>query len=279
MVNVGVLSHVSTYECFHVPVHVAPSRLDHVSLLSSLFGPPSRHPRASYPDHLCCRAARSSLITSSLLWCMRPCLTDIKLTDETFLILTSASVGKHAQSQAINKCEGMTSYVMMCLSDTTPNCPTGVMIVMSLLRIITAKASSSLQSLVLPLNIIKTLLSENNKVDKLLAVGFIREVEYPDWLANVVVVPKKGRKWRVCVNYTNLNDVCPKDSFPLPQIDQIVDSAVGHGMLSFLDAFFRYHQIPMYRPGEEKTALITLYKLYCYKVMSLRMLKPLTKGR
>ena len=77
------------------------------------------------------------------------------------------------------------------------------------------------------------------KVDKLLAVGFIREVEYPYWLANVVVVPKKGRKWRVCVNYTNLNDICPKDSFPLPQIDQIVDSTAGHGMLSFLDAFFQ----------------------------------------
>nr|CAN72987.1 hypothetical protein VITISV_005625 [Vitis vinifera] len=95
------------------------------------------------------------------------------------------------------------------------------------------------------------------KVDKLLAVGFIREVEYPYWLANVVVVPKKGRKWRVCVNYTNLNDICPKDSFPLPQIDQIVDSTAGHGMLSFLDAFF---QVP------PNSHLLT--RLYCYKVMS-----------
>ena len=53
-------------------------------------------------------------------------------------------------------------------------------------------------------------------MEKLLEAGFIREVEYPEWLANVVVVPKKGRKWRVCVDYTNLNDACPKDSFPLP---------------------------------------------------------------
>lgn len=83
-------------------------------------------------------------------------------------------------------------------------------------------------------------------MEKLLAVGFIREVEYPEWLANVVVVPKKEEKWRVCVDYTNLNDACPKYSFPLPRIDQIVDSIAGHKMLSFLDAFSaRYHQIPM----------------------------------
>ena len=66
---------------------------------------------------------------------------------------------------------------------------------------------------------------------------FIREVKYPNWLANVVVVPKKNGKWRVCVDYTNLNDVCPNDSFPLPRINQIVDATIGHGMLSFLDAF------------------------------------------
>ncbi|RVX15169.1 hypothetical protein CK203_007916 [Vitis vinifera] len=55
-----------------------------------------------------------------------------------------------------------------------------------------------------------------NEVDKLLEAGFIREVDYLDWLANVVVVPKKEGKWRVCVDYTNLNNACPKDSFPLP---------------------------------------------------------------
>ena len=80
-----------------------------------------------------------------------------------------------------------------------------------------------------------------DEVDKLLEVGFIREVEYPNWLANVVVVPKKEGKWRVCVDYTNLNNACPKDSFPLPRIDQIVDSTSGQGMLSFLDAFSGYH--------------------------------------
>ena len=79
------------------------------------------------------------------------------------------------------------------------------------------------------------------EVDNLLKFGFIREVKYPEWLANVVVVPKKGGKWRVCVDYTDLNDACPKDSFPLPHIDHIVDASSGHGMLSFLDAFSGYH--------------------------------------
>ena len=101
-----------------------------------------------------------------------------------------------------------------------------------------------------------------------MAVGFIREVKYPDWLENVVVVQKMGGKWRVCVDYANLNDACPNDSFPLPRIGQIVDSIAGHGMLSFLDVFFGYHQIPMYQLDEEKTAFITPHKLYCYRVMS-----------
>ena len=92
-------------------------------------------------------------------------------------------------------------------------------------------------------------------------------MEYPDWLANVVVVPKKEGKWWVCVDYTNLNNAYPKDSFPLPRIDQIVDSTAGQGMLSFLDAFFGYHQIPMALADEEKTAFITPHGLYCHKVM------------
>ena len=71
------------------------------------------------------------------------------------------------------------------------------------------------------------------EVDNILEVGFIREIKYPKWLANVVVVLKKGGKWRVCVDYMDLNEACLKDYFPLPWIDQIVDVSVGHGMLSF----------------------------------------------
>ena len=79
------------------------------------------------------------------------------------------------------------------------------------------------------------------EVDNLLDAGFIRKVKYPEWLANVLVVPKKCGKWRVYVDYTDLNDAYPKDSFPLPRIDQIVHTSSGHGMLSFLDGFSGYH--------------------------------------
>ena len=107
------------------------------------------------------------------------------------------------------------------------------------------------------------------KVENLLTVGFIREVKYPKWLANVVVVPKKGGKWCVCIDYTDLNEACPKDSFPLPHIDQIMDATAEHGILSFMDAFSGYHQIFMHPLDAEKTAFITPHELYCYNVMSL----------
>ena len=105
------------------------------------------------------------------------------------------------------------------------------------------------------------------EVDNLLRAGFIREVKYPKWLANVVVVPKKGGKWRICVDYTDLNEACPKESFLFPRIDQIVDVSAGQRILSFLDAFSRYHQIPMHPPDAEKTTFIALHRLYYYDVM------------
>ena len=60
---------------------------------------------------------------------------------------------------------------------------------------------------------------------------------YPQWLANIVVVKKKTRMWRVCVDFTDLNKACPKDPFPILRIDQLVDATVGHPWMSFLDAF------------------------------------------
>ena len=105
------------------------------------------------------------------------------------------------------------------------------------------------------------------EVDNLLSVGFIIEVKYPELLANVVVILKKGDKWRVCVDYTILNEACPKYSFPLQRIDQIIDASTGHGMLSFMDAFSDYHQIPMHPPDAEKTTFITPHELYYYNVM------------
>jgi hypothetical protein len=106
------------------------------------------------------------------------------------------------------------------------------------------------------------------KVDKLLTVNFIREVFYPDWLANVVMVKKNTRKWRMCVDFTDLNKACPKDSFPLPRIDQLVDSTTGHKLLTFMDAFSGYNQIMMDENDQEKTSFITSRGLFCYKVMS-----------
>ncbi|XP_030924641.1 uncharacterized protein LOC115951611 [Quercus lobata] len=80
-----------------------------------------------------------------------------------------------------------------------------------------------------------------DEVNKLLAANFIREVHYPEWLANVVMVKKANGKWRICVDFTDLNQACPKDSFPLPRIDQLVDSTAGHKLLTFMDAFSRYN--------------------------------------
>src|SRR5919201_456246 len=83
------------------------------------------------------------------------------------------------------------------------------------------------------------------EIDKLLKAGFIKEVHHPDWLANPVLIKKKGGKWRMCVDSTSLNKACPKVLFSLPRIDQIVDSTTGCETLSFLDAYSGYHQIKM----------------------------------
>ena len=105
------------------------------------------------------------------------------------------------------------------------------------------------------------------EVARLKKAGAIKEVFYPEWLANTVVVRKKSEKWRVCVDFTDLNKACPKDPFPMPQIDQLVDSTVGHPRMSFLDAFQGYHQIPLAAEDQEKTAFVTPVGNYHYKVM------------
>ena len=75
------------------------------------------------------------------------------------------------------------------------------------------------------------------EVRKLLHAGFIEEVHHPEWLANPVVVPKANGKLRMCIDYTSLNKACPRDPYPLPRIDQIVDSTSGCDLLSFLNAY------------------------------------------
>ena len=82
------------------------------------------------------------------------------------------------------------------------------------------------------------------------------------------MVKKSNGKWRMCVDFTDLNKACPKDSFPLLRIDQLVDSIAGHKLLSFMDKFSRYNQILIVEDNQEKTSFVTSQRLYCYKVMS-----------
>jgi len=105
------------------------------------------------------------------------------------------------------------------------------------------------------------------ETQKLLSAGHIREIQYPEWLANVILVKKANGKWRMCVDFTYLNKACSKDSYPLPNIDTLVDSASGCKMLSFLDAFSGYNQIKMHPRDESKMAFMTKTSSYCYKVM------------
>ena len=106
-----------------------------------------------------------------------------------------------------------------------------------------------------------------SEVVKLKHAEAIKEIFYIQWLANTVLVTKKTGKWRVCVDFTDLNKACPKDPFPMPRIDQLVDATVGHPQMSFLDAFQSYHQIPLAMEDQEKIAFVTPVGNYHYKVM------------
>jgi hypothetical protein len=103
---------------------------------------------------------------------------------------------------------------------------------------------------------------------KLLEAGFIKEVFHPMWLANPVLVKKKNGKWRMCVDYTSLNKACPNIPFPLPRIDQIVDSTAGYELLCFLDAYSGYHPIKMKESDQLVTSFITPFGMFYYVTMS-----------
>jgi hypothetical protein len=107
----------------------------------------------------------------------------------------------------------------------------------------------------------------HKEVWKLLDAGFTEEVHHPVWLANPVIVPKENRKLRMCIDYTNLNKAYHKDPYPLPRIDQIVDSTSGCDLLSFLDAYSGFHQIQMSRQDRNHTTFVTVDGLYSYVVM------------
>ena len=95
------------------------------------------------------------------------------------------------------------------------------------------------------------------EVQRLLDVEVIRLVQYPEWLTNVVMVRKKNRKWRMCVDFTDLNKCCPKDPYPLPRIDKLVDIVAWCEVMSLLDCFSGYHQIWLNPDDEEKTSFVT----------------------
>jgi hypothetical protein len=109
------------------------------------------------------------------------------------------------------------------------------------------------------------------EIARLLDAGFIKEVYHPDWLTNPILVPKKNKDWRMCVDYIDLNRTCKKDSFGSPRIDQVVDSIAGCSLLSFLDWYSGYHQIPLKVEDQIKTSFITPFSAFCYTCMPFRI--------
>lgn len=107
-----------------------------------------------------------------------------------------------------------------------------------------------------------------SEINKLIKNGFIREIKYPRWISNIVMVKKSEGTWRMCIDFTSLNKFCPKDSYPLPLIDQLIDRSTGYELLSFMDAYSGYNQIPMCKKDEDKTSFISETGTFCYTKMS-----------
>ncbi|KAL0329077.1 UNVERIFIED_CONTAM: Retrovirus-related Pol polyprotein from transposon gypsy [Sesamum radiatum] len=106
------------------------------------------------------------------------------------------------------------------------------------------------------------------EVEKLLKAGYVAEVQYTEWLSNIVFVPKATRKWRMCTNFTDPNKAYPKDPYPLPRIDLLVDSTARCPLFNMMDAYQGYHQIFMAEKDRDKTSFLTENGIYCYNVMS-----------
>lgn len=105
------------------------------------------------------------------------------------------------------------------------------------------------------------------EVEKLLRIGHIREIQFLTWISNVVLVPKGGDKWRMCVDFRDLNKPCPRDHYPLPRIDQLVDSTAGCALSSMMDASQGYHQIQLAIEDQPCVSFITHMGTYYYTVM------------
>ena len=99
--------------------------------------------------------------------------------------------------------------------------------------------------------------SIESEVKKLIDFGFIREEQHPDWVANIIHVPKKNGKTRIFIDFPDLNAAYPKDKFFLPITDVMIDNTCGFKRMSFMDRFSGYNQIKMYPEDEKHTAFIT----------------------
>ena len=114
----------------------------------------------------------------------------------------------------------------------------------------------------------ETSLKIKEEVKKQFDVGFLAGARYPEWVANIVPVPKKDGKVRMCVDYRDLNRANSKDNFPLPHIDILVDNTANFTLFSFINGFSGHNQIKMAPEDMEKTTFVTLWGTFCYKVMS-----------
>ena len=105
------------------------------------------------------------------------------------------------------------------------------------------------------------------ELQKLLNVGFIYPISDSQWVSPLVVVPKKNGKSRVCIDYRELNKATLKDHFPLPFIDQVLDSLAGKKYFTFLDGFSGYNQIRIATEDQDKTAFTCPWGTYAYNVL------------
>jgi hypothetical protein len=119
------------------------------------------------------------------------------------------------------------------------------------------------------------------EVEKLLKAGFIYPIPLTDWVSNIVPVNKKQGTIRICIDYRDINRACPKDNYPTPYIDQIIDDCAGSEMFSFMDGFSGYNQINILPADQPKTAFICPWGTfaYCKLPFGLKMPEPLFNGR
>lgn len=110
------------------------------------------------------------------------------------------------------------------------------------------------------------------ELNRLLTAGFIKQVQFPRWIANAVLVKKSNDKWQMCIDYSDLNRACAKDFYPLPNIDHLIDSTARHEMLSFMDAVSSYNQIKLAEEDQDDTTFITHKGVFGFKVLPFGLL-------